>query len=149
MARGTRILLAGSGGPFATEVLDEAVRLAEEQDAKISVLQVLRVWGTGLGLPHPALKPNASEQQAALDTVSAALDHLEAHDVPVSGQLIIGTRHPARSILRHIDRTGMHMVVMGAPAKRRLGDWSWANEPYRVARRARVPVVLVTPPTES
>jgi len=149
MARGTRILLAGSGGPFATEVLDEAVRLAGERDAKVSVLQVLRVWGTGLGLPHPALKPNASEQQAALDTVSAALDHLEAHDVPVSGQLIIGTRHPARSILRHIDRTGMHMVVMGAPAKRRLGDWSWANEPYRVARRARVPVVLVTPPTES
>jgi nucleotide-binding universal stress UspA family protein len=43
----------------------------------------------------------------------------------------------------------MHMVVMGAPAKRRLGDWSWANEPNRVARRARVPVVLVTPPTES
>ena len=37
----------------------------------------------------------------------------------------------------------MHLVVMGAPAKRRLGDWSWANEPYRVARKARVPVVLV------
>jgi nucleotide-binding universal stress UspA family protein len=144
MARGTRILLAGSGGPFAPEVLDEAVRLAEERDAKVSVLQVLRVWGTGLGLPHPALKPNAREQRDALDTISAALDHLEAHDVPVSGQMIIGTRHPARTILRHIDRTGMHLVVMGAPAKRRMGDWSWSNEPYRVARKARVPVVLVT-----
>jgi nucleotide-binding universal stress UspA family protein len=145
MARTTRILLAGSGGPFAPEVLDEAVRLAEERDAKVSVLQVLRVWGTGLGLPHPALKPNRQEQQAALDTVSAALDHLEAHDVPVSGQMIIGTRHPARTILRHIDRTGMHLVVMGAPAKRGLGDWNWSNEPYRVARKARVEVVLVTP----
>ena len=63
MARGTRILLAGSGGPFAPEVLDEAVRLAEERDAKVSVLQVLRVWGTSLGLAHPALKPNAREQR--------------------------------------------------------------------------------------
>jgi nucleotide-binding universal stress UspA family protein len=59
--------------------------------------------------------------------------------------MIIGTRHPARTILRHIDRTGMHLVVMGAPAKRNLGDWKWANEPYRVARKARVEVVLVTP----
>ena len=84
MARGTRILLAGSGGPFAPEVLDEAVRLAEERDAKVSVLQVLRVWGTSLGLAHPALKPNAREQRAALDTVGAALDHLEAHDVQVA-----------------------------------------------------------------
>ena len=103
------------------------------------------------GLPlldaAPALRsdPVFREQfDRTLDTVSAALDHLEAHDVPVSGQMIIGTRHPARTILRHIDRTGMHLVVMGAPAKRRMGDWSWSNEPYRVARKARVPVVLVT-----
>ena len=37
----------------------------------------------------------------------------------------------------------MRLVVMGRPRRRRIGDWSWANEPYRVARKARVPVVLV------
>jgi nucleotide-binding universal stress UspA family protein len=140
-----RILLAGGGGPFAPEVLDEAVRLAEERHAKVAVLQLLRVWGTGLGLPHPGLRPNRQEQQAAIDTLDEALAHLAAHDIPVAEQLIIGTRHPAQAILRHIQRTGTGLVVMGAPAKRRMGDWNWGNEPYRVAKKAPVEVVLVTP----
>ena len=113
--------------------------------AKVGVLQLLRVWGTGLGLPHPALKPNRQEQQAALDTVDAAIAHLEAHDVPLAGRLIIGTRNPAKAILLHVERTAANVVVMEAPAKRRRGDWNWANEAYRVARKAPVEVVLVTP----
>jgi nucleotide-binding universal stress UspA family protein len=145
MQRRTRILLAGVGGPFSPEVLDETVRLADERTAKVAVLQLLRVWGTGLGLPHPALKPNRQEQQAALDTVDAAIAYLEAHDVPLAGQLIIGTRHPAKAVLRHVERTASSIVVMEAPARRRRGDWNWANEAYRVARKAPVEVVLVTP----
>jgi nucleotide-binding universal stress UspA family protein len=140
-----RILLAGGGGPFLPEVLDETVRLADERNAKVAVLQLLRVWGTGLGLAHPGLRPNRQEQQAAIDTLDRALEHLAAHDVPIAEQLIIGTRNPAKTILRHIDRTGTGLVVMGAPAKRRMGDWNWGNEPYRVARKADVEVVLVTP----
>jgi nucleotide-binding universal stress UspA family protein len=146
--RRTRILLAGVGGPFTPEVLDEAVRLADERQAKVEVLQLLRVWGTGLGLPHPALRPNKQEQQAAVDQLNDALDHLERHDVPIAGQLVIGTRHPAKAILRHVDRTASSIVVMAAPARRRRGDWNWANEAYRVARKAPVEVVLVTPRVE-
>jgi nucleotide-binding universal stress UspA family protein len=145
MHRRTRILLAGVGGPFSPEVLDETVRLADERTAKVAVLQLLRVWGTGLGLPHPALKPNRQEQQAALDTVDTAIAYLEAYDVPVAGQLIIGTRHPAKAILRHVERTASNIVIMEAPARRRRGDWNWANEAYRVERKAPVEVVLVTP----
>ena len=148
MQRRTRILLAGVGGPFSVEVLDETVRLADAYTAKVDVLQLLRVWGTGLGLPHPALKPNRQEQQAGLDMVDAAVAHLDAHDVPVASQLIIGTRHPAKAILLHVERTASGMIVMEAPAKRRRGDWNWANEAYRVARKAPVKVVLVTPRVE-
>lgn len=148
MHRRTRILLAGVGEPFSPEVLDETVRLAGERTAKVAVLQLLRVWGTGLGLPHPALKPNRQEQQAALDTLDAALSYLEARDVPLAGHLVIGTRHPAKAILRHVERTASNIVVMEAPARRRRGDWNWANEPYRVERKASVEVVLVTPAVE-
>jgi nucleotide-binding universal stress UspA family protein len=148
MDRRFRILLAGGGGPFPPEVLEETVRLAEERNGKVAVLQLLRVWGTGLGLPHPALRPNKGEQDAAVDTLDEALDYLAAHDVPTAGQMIIGTRNPAKAILRHIDRTASSLVVMGAPAKRRRGDWNWGNEPYRVARKASVEVVLITPRVE-
>ena len=148
MHRRTRILLAGVGGPFSEAVLDETVRLADEYTAKIDVLQLLRVWGTGLGLPHPSLKPNRQEQQAAIEIIDAAVAYLEAHDVPVATQLILGTRHPAKAILLHAERTASGMVVMEAPARRRLGDWNWANEAYRVAKKAPVKVVLVTPRVE-
>jgi hypothetical protein len=68
--------------------------------------------------------------------------------VPVASQLVIGTRHPAKAILLHVARTASGMVVMDAPARRRRGDWNWANEAYRVARKAPVRVVLVTPKVE-
>jgi nucleotide-binding universal stress UspA family protein len=148
MHRRTRILLAGVGGPFSADVLDETIRLADAHTAKVDVLQLLRVWGTGLGLPHPALRPNRQEQQAAIDILDAAVAHLEAHDVPVASQLIIGTRHPAKAILLHVERTASGLIVMDAPARRRRGDWNWANEAYRVARKAAVEVVLVTPKVE-
>jgi nucleotide-binding universal stress UspA family protein len=148
MHRRTRILLAGVGGPFSEAVLDETVRLADEHTAKIDVLQLLRVWGTGLGLPHPSLKPNRQEQQAAIEIIDAAVAYLEARDVPVATELILGTRHPAKAILLHAERTASGMVVMEAPARRRRGDWNWANEAYRVAKKAPVKVVLVTPRVE-
>jgi hypothetical protein len=35
------------------------------------------------------------------------------------------------------------VIVMGAAKRARVGDFAWSNEPYRVARRAEVPVYLV------
>jgi nucleotide-binding universal stress UspA family protein len=115
----------------------------------VSVLQLLRVWGSGLGLPHPGLKPNVRERQVADSSVRAAVAYLDRRGVEISGKHVIPTRNPAKAVLREADRIGAHLVVMGAPARRRIGDLTWANEPHRVARqaarRARPEVRLVLP----
>jgi len=57
---------------------------------------------------------------------------------------VIGTRRAAKRILAEAARFGADAIVMGADPKRVLvGDFLWSQEPYRVARRARVPVYLV------
>jgi carbonic anhydrase/acetyltransferase-like protein (isoleucine patch superfamily) len=62
----------------------------------------------------------------------------------IGRQCLVG----AKALVTQNTRIPDGSLVMGAPAKRRMGDWSWSNEPYRVARRSRVPVVLVTPAAE-
>lgn len=145
MGNPQRILIASTGRAFEREVLDRAVDLARKRGAKVSVLQIMRIWGTGLGLPHPGLKPNKAEQDLAIRTLNDALEYVAKRNVPISGQQIIGTRNPAKVILREAGRLGVGTIVMGAPAKRRLGDWAWHNEAYRVAKKAQIEVVLVIP----
>ncbi len=143
-ARSTRILLAGDGRPFHHDVLREAASLAREHDAEVSVLQLLTIWGTGLGLPHPGLMPNRQEKEAALETVRAAVATLERLRVPLATHRITATRRPARTVVREARRIGAAMVVMGeAPRRGRLHRLLWRDEPRQVARRAPMEVRLV------
>jgi nucleotide-binding universal stress UspA family protein len=142
-----RILIASTGSAFDRAVLDRAVEMARKRNAKVSVLQIMRIWGTGLGLPHPALKPNKGERQHAIETLNDALEYVAKRKIPISGQQIIGTRSPAKVILREAARIGAGTIVMGAPARARRGDWGWQNEAHRVARKAPIEVVLVVPDT--
>jgi nucleotide-binding universal stress UspA family protein len=138
-----RIMVASTGKAFERDVLDRAIELARKRGAKISVLQIMRIWGTGLGIPHPGLRPNKRERDFAIDTLNDALEYVAKRKIPISGQQIVGTRSPAKVILREAARLGVGTIVMGAPAKRRRTDWRWHNEPYRVARKAQAEVVLV------
>jgi nucleotide-binding universal stress UspA family protein len=113
----------------------------------VHVLLITRIWGTGMGLPHPGLLPNKKEMAEARDKVDRAIRALEKHGLDVDGQ-VIGTRKPAKVILREADRMGVSAIVMGADLKKRIGDWRWSNEPYRVEAKARVPVVLVKQSTQ-
>jgi nucleotide-binding universal stress UspA family protein len=140
-----RILIASTGRKFERAVLDRAIEMARKRNAKVSVLQIMRIWGTGLGLPHPALKPNKAEQEHAIETLNDALEYVAKRKIPISGQQIIGTRNPAKVILREAERLGVGAIVMGAPAKARRGDWGWQNEAHRVAKKAPIEVILVTP----
>jgi nucleotide-binding universal stress UspA family protein len=112
----------------------------------VHVLLVARIWGTGLGLPHPGLLPSRKEMAEAREKVDAAIRQLEKHGLEVDGQ-VIGTRRPAKVIVREAGRMGAAAIVMGADPKKRLGDWRWSNEPYQVEAKARVPVVLVKQPS--
>jgi nucleotide-binding universal stress UspA family protein len=101
------------------------------------------VWGTALGFPNPGLNPTRREWDAQRLSVREAVEALEKAGFEASGQ-VIGTRRAAKRILGEVARFGADAIVMGADPKRALvGDFLWSQEPYRVARRARVPVYLV------
>jgi nucleotide-binding universal stress UspA family protein len=138
-----RILLVSEKPPFSDEVVAEAVRLARELDGRVSILQLMKIWGSGLGLPHPGLKPNRQEQQAAWDSVAAVEAELRRQGVEITGKRMLGTRNPAKVILREAARLGSDVIVMADKPGGPVRDLLIANEPHRVARKATMQVHLV------
>ena len=108
---------------------------------------VVRVWGTGLGLPNPGLMPTKHEWDAQRAVVGDAVKALEERGVKATGH-VLATRKATKRILGEAERLGCGAIVMAAdaPRNRILADLMWSQEPYRVRRRAQVPVYLVVEP---
>jgi nucleotide-binding universal stress UspA family protein len=140
------VLLASEGRRFSPEVIDVAAQMALPVGGIVRVLTIARLWGTGLGLPHPGLRPNRREMAEHEDNVANAIRRLNAAGVAANGH-IITTRKPWKSILNEASRQGSHAVVMGADPRRPwiVGDFMWSQEPYRVLRHAPIPTHLVGP----
>jgi nucleotide-binding universal stress UspA family protein len=141
-----RLLLASEGRAIPPATIDFAARIAKRGGGAVHVFAVMRVWGSGFGLPNPGLMPTKHEWDAQRAIVSDAVAALEQHGVKASGH-VLATRKATKRILGEADRLGCGAIVMAAdPARNRiLADLMWSQEPYRVRRRARIPVYLVTP----
>jgi nucleotide-binding universal stress UspA family protein len=107
------ILLASEGRPISEAALDLAAQLAAQGGGRVHVFSVARVWGSGLG------------------------------GVEATGH-VLATRKATKRIVSEAERLGCGAIVMGAdpPRNRVLADLMWSQEPYRVRRRAAVPVYL-------
>ncbi len=141
---GKSLLLASEGRAISRPAVELAARLAKQAGAEVHVLAIARVWGTSLGLPHPALMPNKRELKEQQDRVAAALALLKRRGVSASGQ-VLGTRNAAKRIVIEAERRRADAIVMAADAPRHwlIADMIWSQEPYRVRRRAAMPVYLV------
>jgi len=139
-----RLLLASEGRPISPAAVDFAARVAEAAKADIRVFSVARVWGTGLGLPMPGLLPSKHEWDEQREIVTRAVRALRKRGLSAQGH-VLGTRRAARRILSEAARLECDAIVMGADAPRPwlVADFMWSQEPYRVARRSRLPVYLV------
>jgi nucleotide-binding universal stress UspA family protein len=138
-----RLVVASEGRPISYAVLQQAFELARPARAKVLVISIARVWGTSLGFPNPGLAPTRSEWDAQRLQVREACEAIEKAGFDASGH-VIGTRRAAKRILGESTRFGADAIVMGADPKRPVvGDFLWSQEPYRVARRSRLPVYLV------
>ena len=135
------MLLASEGRRISDEALDLAARFR----APVYVFSIARVWGTGLGMPNPGLLPSKSEWDEQRALVHDAVKALRKRGVDAKGN-VVGTRRGAKRIVREAERLGCDVIVMGADAKKPfvLADFMWSQEPYRVRRRAKIPVYLVT-----
>jgi nucleotide-binding universal stress UspA family protein len=139
------VLLATEGRPIPKATVERAVELANEADGPVHVFAVARMYGVGFGLPNPWLRPNSTEWQDQRDNIAQAIALLERRGVEADGN-ILGTRKATKRIVGEAERLGCTAIVMAAdpPRNRFVSDLMWSQEPYRVKRRAKVPVHLVT-----
>ena len=140
-----RILLATEGRAISKVAIAKATELAKPIGASVHVLAIARIHGVGFALPSPGLYPNKQEWQERRDTVAHAIEALKGSGLQADGH-VLGTRKATKRIVGEAERLGCDAIVMGAdpPRSRFVGDFMWSQEPYRVQRRARIPVHLVT-----
>jgi nucleotide-binding universal stress UspA family protein len=138
------VLLASEDGSFPPEAVDLAARLARRSKAPVHVFSIARVWGTSLGFPAPGLMPTKAEWDQQRERVGRAIKRLERRGIEARGE-VIGTRAGAKRIVRAASEHGCDAIVMAAepPVNRFAASFKWSQEPYRVKRRARIPVFLV------
>ncbi len=139
-----RILLASEGRAIPPEAVEFAARLAGPRKAAVSVLSIARVHGTAFGFPSPGLLPTKREWQEQRDFVARAVKTLRKRGLEAEGE-VVGTRKAAARICQQAKDLGCDVIVMAAdpPRNRVVADFMWTQEPYRVLKKARVPVYLV------
>ena len=139
-----RILLAAEGRPIPPGAIEFAAKLARPSKASVHVFSVARVWGTAFGFPNPGLLPTRHEWDEQRALVTSAVKKLKQAGVEAQGR-VLATRKATKRIVREAERLRCDVIVMAAdPARNRLiADLMWSQEPYRVRRRARIPVYLV------
>jgi len=135
-----RVLLASEGRAIPKRAVDYAARFG----APVHVFSIARVWGTSLGLPNPGLLPTRKEWDEQRKLVTTAVKALRRRGVEADGH-VLGTRKATKRIVGEAERLGCDAIVMAAdpPRGRLVADFLWSQEPYRVRRRAKIPVYLV------
>jgi nucleotide-binding universal stress UspA family protein len=138
------VLLASEDRDIPTSAIDLAARIAKRSGAPVHVFSIARVWGTSFGFPNPGLQPTRAEWAQQRHNIEKAVGRLERKGVEARGR-VVGTRAGAKRIVKEAKRLGCDVIVMGADPKRPavIRNFVWRQEPYRVQRRARVPVLLV------
>jgi nucleotide-binding universal stress UspA family protein len=138
------VLLASEQREIPTAATDLAARIAKRSGAPVHVFTIARIWGTSFGFPNPGLMPSKREWDEARAVADKAVRRLRKKGIDADGR-VIGTRAGAKRIVKEARRLGCDAIVMGADPPRGwfVGDFMWSQEPYRVRRRADLPVYLV------
>jgi nucleotide-binding universal stress UspA family protein len=138
------VLLASEDRAIPTSAIDLAARIAKRSGAPVHVFTIARIWGTSFGFPNPGLNPSKREWDQQRQNVRKAIGRLERKGVEADGR-VVATRAGAKRIVREAERLGCDAIVMGADPRRNvvIRNFMWGQEPYRVKRRAHVPVFLV------
>jgi len=140
-----RILLASEGRPIPKAAVARVIELAQRSGASVRVFSIARVHGVPFGLPNPGLLPTKYEWDEQREMVGKVVKQLQRKGIEADGH-VIGTRNATKGILKEAEFASCDAIVMAADPDRSriLGDFSWSQEPQRVRRRAKLPVLLVS-----
>ena len=136
------VLLASEGREISQRAVEFAAKMA---GSTVYVISIARVHGVAFGLQTPGLMPNRAEWQEQRDLVAKAVKALKKRGVQAEGH-VVGTRKATRRIIAEADEKECEAIVMAAdtPRNRLIADFMWSQESYRVGRKAKLPVYLVT-----
>ena len=135
-----RILVPLKLGPIGDEVLATAIKLAEEERARIDVLHVIKV---PMELPLDAEMVDAQERAAT--SIAEAKLLADEHGVEVEGT-IVRARALGEAIVEQASATGADLLVLGsAPRWRRQSRFFSPTVDY-VLRKAPCEVMVVAYP---
>jgi hypothetical protein len=112
------------------------------------VLTILRIHGSGFGVPHPGLLPNAKEREAARAAIAAAIAALEAHKVEARGEIAV-TRAETRAIARAARASGAATVILDLPEARGLRRLIEGDLAAHLRRRLGPDVIVLRPDRSS
>jgi basic amino acid/polyamine antiporter, APA family len=135
-----RILVPLKLGPIGDEVLATAIRLAEERDATITALHVIRV-----PLEHPLDEPLYEAEEHAESSLTEAKLLASEHGVTVEGE-IVRARSIGAAIVEAAKRIEADLILLGsAPRWRRQARFFSPTVDY-VLRKVPCEIMVVAYP---
>ena|SRR3972149_5450272 len=130
-----RILLCYDGFPHSQHALEEAVKLAKDAAAKITILSVVprdaRATRTGV---HVGLKPHAHED--------VAVAHAYLRERAIEAEMKIAYGEPVEEIVAEAKSGGYDLVLVGSRDLGPLGKLFLGSVSSKVVREAPVPVLV-------
>lgn len=144
-----RILVAVDGSDVSDRALDEALKLAKEQQAQVRIVHVVDTMPpmTGEGVVYfDAYRQSALEAgRQVLDTAIARARQAGVEAEP----MLVETRaqHPSRSIVEEARRWPADLIVIGTHGRTGLSHLLLGSVAEGVVRHALIPVLIVRGPT--
>lgn len=139
------IVCAVDGSANSERAVEEAVGLAEQHGARLTVLTVEReidsgdLGTVGLGRAEEALETR--EGRRGKERIDEAVGHVDLARVEVSFEVVSGVPH--RAICDYAESVDADLVVVGSTGKSSIGEYILGSTTKRVARRCDVPVHVV------
>jgi nucleotide-binding universal stress UspA family protein len=139
----TKVLLPFDGSPAAIHAAHYVARNLQGIDASVVLLNVQRVV-VDVEMMHAARAIARVHRVEAERILGAASQVLEASGIDFTTEVALG--HPAEVIARIAEERGFDLVVMGTRKRHALAELVRRPLSARVARRSRVPVMIVPAP---
>jgi nucleotide-binding universal stress UspA family protein len=142
-----RILLALDGSELAEQALPHALAQAERFQAELVLLRVFVPVAEPPGMWSPAVKQALERSRVlAYEYLEPVAARLQGRGISV--QTVTTEGRPHAEIIHYVEENQVDLIVMSTRGESGLSRWLMGSVADRVARGARVPVLLVPATTE-
>jgi nucleotide-binding universal stress UspA family protein len=136
------VLLATDLGPASNDAAKRAIELAAQLDAELLIVSVIAA-ATALADGGP-IRPRVDQVRSLREPAARALV-AQARAAGVPARFLIWHGEAGESIASAAAAEGCDLIVLGTPARTRIGRSSADNVSDYVIRTASCPVVVVGP----